>query len=368
MSKVDELIQKINKDKKEELLTKGLLRESGARIPFSSPRANYMYYGGIPRGRLTEFCGKESSGKTSSALDIVKNAQPLFLNEWDERITELTSKSKLLKDETLELEALQQRGPLKIMYVDMENTLDRMWARTLGVDTESMYIFSSGASSAEELLEHLLDIIRTGEMGLIILDSLPQFIPECVLTASVEKDTYGGNAKAITKFVNKAVPLCGRYNTTIIGINHVKPVLNSVFPQEYRPGGKAWQYLISVCIKFNRGKYVDVLGVEIEKSNAHPAGNKVEMQNLKNKICRPDRQLGFYTLNYDKGVDILPDIVDVAFECKLIVREGSYYDIIMNNEKLCRQHGSTNLYEFIKNNPEVFDYLYKETSAWVVRR
>ena len=99
MTKADILIKEFNKKYKEELITKGTVVHQCQRIPFSSPRANYMLYGGIPRGRLTEFAGAEGSGKTTSSLDIVGNAQKLFKQEWEEAVNKLESIEKPNKTE-----------------------------------------------------------------------------------------------------------------------------------------------------------------------------------------------------------------------------------------------------------------------------
>ena len=89
MTKSEALFKEFNKKYKTELFTIGTVVHNCSRIPFSSPRANYMLYGGVPRGRITEFAGEEGSGKTTTALDIAGNAQKLFLQEWEEKIQEL---------------------------------------------------------------------------------------------------------------------------------------------------------------------------------------------------------------------------------------------------------------------------------------
>ena len=89
MSKLDTLIKDFNKQYKEEIAARGIPKMQTQRIPFSSPRANYMLYGGIPRGRIVEFAGEENGGKTTTALDVVANAQTLFSDEWETEMAEL---------------------------------------------------------------------------------------------------------------------------------------------------------------------------------------------------------------------------------------------------------------------------------------
>ena len=99
MSKLDILIKDFNKQYKEEIAARGIPRIKIQKIPFSSPRANYMLYGGIPRGRIVEFAGEENGGKTTTALDIVANAQKLFQEEWENEITELEAIDKKKKEQ-----------------------------------------------------------------------------------------------------------------------------------------------------------------------------------------------------------------------------------------------------------------------------
>ena len=112
MSKLDALCEKINKEWKEEIASKGVKMITTQKIPFTSPRINYMMYGGLPRGRLVEFAGEEGGGKTTTALDICKNAQAIFDTEYAQEL----SNSKDEKRKAY----LESRGPKKIVYADCE--------------------------------------------------------------------------------------------------------------------------------------------------------------------------------------------------------------------------------------------------------
>ena len=103
MGKLDVLIKDFNKQYKEEIAARGIARIQVARIPFSSPRANYMLYGGLPRGRIVEFAGEENGGKTTSALDAVANAQKLFKEEWQKEIDDLEAIEKRKKEQDAKL-------------------------------------------------------------------------------------------------------------------------------------------------------------------------------------------------------------------------------------------------------------------------
>ena len=136
MSLLDEVVKKINKGYGESIITYGVSTEAFKRIekiPFSSPRANYMMYGGIPRGRIIEFAGEPNDGKTTTALDITAHAQEIFNKEYEERIEETKSKKGTDK------EVIRQ----KVLYVDAENTLDLDWAELLGVNLDDLILYRS---------------------------------------------------------------------------------------------------------------------------------------------------------------------------------------------------------------------------------
>ena len=133
--KLDEIVKNVNKNAKEEILTKGLSEFDYTRIPFTSPRMNYMTYGGIPVGKITEFFGEEHGGKTTTALDIVANFQNMFPDK-------------------------------EVLYVDAENTLDVEWARKIGVDVDNMYILQPKSQSAEDIFQIIEEAVDSGEVGL----------------------------------------------------------------------------------------------------------------------------------------------------------------------------------------------------------
>ena len=132
-TELETAIAKLNKSYGEELFTFGNnIPKVTAKIPFSSPRANYMTYGGIPIGRLIEFAGEEGSGKTTTALDIVAHAQIYFQQEYDRIVAEFEN-GKSNKSKQLKQQEIINKGPKKVLYVDAENTIDEDWAVLLGV-------------------------------------------------------------------------------------------------------------------------------------------------------------------------------------------------------------------------------------------
>ena len=148
---IDELMKDLNKSFKSELVHKGIAQYDYERIPFTSPRLNYMTFGGIPKGKLIEFYGAEHGGKTTTALDIIANFQ---------------------NDENARAEKYSTYVPKKVFYADLENTLDTVWATKLGVDVDDMYMFNPTNQGAETIFEALLKVIDTGDIGLIVIDSL----------------------------------------------------------------------------------------------------------------------------------------------------------------------------------------------------
>ena len=147
MRDIDLKMQELNKKFKAQIIQQGTDIIEVDKIPFSSPMANYMTYGGIPVGKITEFFGGEGGGKTTSSLDIVANAQKKFNEVYNKKVSELTSKATQLEESGTkqgakdaakiytELTDIQERGPKLVVYVDTEQTFDTQWAQLLGVDT-----------------------------------------------------------------------------------------------------------------------------------------------------------------------------------------------------------------------------------------
>lgn len=322
MSKMDELIKNVNKRAKEEIMTTGLANFNYKRIPFTSPRMNYCTFGGLPTGKITEFYGAEHSGKTTTALDIVANYQ----HSDDAR---------------------------KVLFIDAENTLDIEWANKLGVDTDDMYIVQPKSQSAEEIFQIICDSVDTGEIGLWVLDSIGVLVSQQELEKTMEDRTYGGISMPLTKFSKRVEMLMHRHNCTGIGINQIREDLNSTWGGYTTPGGKAWRHVCAVRMQFSMGKYIDEKGNEATRSIENPIGNIVLMSMVKNKTCPPTRRTGFYTINYEMGIDYLKDLIEVAIKYDIIRKSGGWYDIVdvdsgelLNDGKI---QGINNLYSMLED-------------------
>lgn len=355
--KMDAIIAEHNKKYKEDIMTRGVSHIECDRIPFSSPRLNYCLRGGIPRNRIIEFAGDESSGKTTTALDLCGNAQKLFRKEWEDT------------DNPYE----KERGEKKVLFLDCENTLDEEWAIKLGVDVANVYIINPQSQYAEELFQIVVEAIETDEIGLVIIDSLAVLQSRLEFEEDMEKKTYGGIAKVLTLFVRKVIPLCRKYNCTIVGINQLREDMSG-FNRKITPGGKGWRFACSLRIFFNVGDYLDESCSKINKSSETPSGHNVEFFIAKNKLDPPNRKAGYYTLMYDYGVDSLIDLVDVAVIAGSINKAGAWFTLCKNedgellsddNRDALKFQGKGKLCQFLYENEDIKNIVQKVTDKLV---
>ena len=318
MGKLDVLVKEINKQWKEDIAARGVHRIHTKKIPFTSPRINYMLYGGLPRGRLIEFSGDENGGKTTSALDVVKNAQTLFQQEWEEELSNKDTSDTRKK-------YLESRGPKQIVYADCENTLDEDWATKIGVDTEKLYIIKPQTQVAEDIFQMLLDMIETDEVGLVVIDSIGVMLSKQAYEKEVGDKTYGGISMPLTRFTELAVLACHKFDCTVIGINQMRDDMNSSYGGKTTTGGRAWKHNCSVRLMFAKGDYLDEKGNSLNRSAESPKGNQVMVSILKTKVDKPDRRTGFYTLNYDTGIDEIADLVEVGMKLGIVNKAGAWF-------------------------------------------
>ena len=341
MSKLDVLIKEINKEYKEDIAFKGNDIEvyKYEKVPFSSPRLNYMLYGGLPMGRMIEFAGPEKSGKTTTALDMVKQCQLKFKEEKQGR---------------------------KVCFVDSENTFDVEWATKLGVNVDDLILIRPQEQYAEQIFDIMKAVVETGEVGLIVLDSVAQLVGKNAISEDIEKKQYGGIAMPLTKFCNIVVPLLGKYNCMCIMINQVREDLNNQYNEFITPGGRGFKHNCSVRLMFRQGSFIDVNNRELTRGAENPAGNLVKVHIEKSKICRSDRRTGFYTLNYLNGIDYLSDTIDVLLQLGAINQRGAYFDLlnVETGEVLYdgKIQGKPALLKLLREDPELFKKLQDQIS------
>ena len=267
-------------------------------LSLGSPSLDFCIYGGVPEGRIVEFSGPEGSGKTTNAFLAAASYQRAEVKRNPE-------------------------NPRSIVFLDNEGTLDREWAAKMGYDisedaTVPTILIRPEAQSAEEIFDMALDMLKTGEVGLLIFDSIATLVPMQIAEESMEKQQMGGIAKALTRFANTAIGLLRKYKATLIAINQVRENIGGYGPALSTPGGRAWKHACSMRLMFKRGAFFDEDGNELTTSAESPAGHIIDMAVLKTKTCRWDRKLGHAHLNYTRGVDIVQDTIDVALHLGFI--------------------------------------------------
>ena len=357
---LSDVLSKVNKEFKKELAIKGIGDIKINRIPFTSPRLNYETYGGIPRGRITMFAGKESSGKSTTALDSVKNAQIVFRKEWEDEINECTafiqeneskrSYKSQVDEKKQRLAYLQKRGPLNIVYFDAEGTIDSDWARKLGVDVDNVWLVRLHTQTAEQFLDQVMRVVRDADdVGMVVIDSIAVLVPQLVHGESFEQKSMGGNAKVVTDFCNEVCPILGEKDIACIIINQARDDFSNPYADFKIPCGNGLKLASSLILTFQKGKLLDAAGNEQKQSFETPQGNIVWVRIQKTKICKPDRRVGFYTLSYDYGVDVVADLIPMAVELGVIKKAGAWFSY--NDEKLGQ--GRDKARDYLNANPEL---------------
>lgn len=265
--------------------------EESTVYSLGSPSFDYALYGGILSGRLYELSGAEGSGKSSTAAMIAASYQR-------------KEKEK------------HSDNPRGIIYLDNESTLDATWTIKMGYDLDDpivkTYVIRPEAQSAEEIFDMALDMLKTGEIGLMIFDSISTLVPQQIFDESMQKMQMGGIAKALTRFANTAIGLLRKYDCTLIAINQVRDNIDGYGPSVTTPGGHAWRHACSARLMFKRGKFFDEEYNDLSTTAQSPAGHVIEMAVVKNKISKWDRKLTQSYLNYVRGVDVLYDTIEIA--------------------------------------------------------
>lgn len=350
MSNLNEILKGITKKYGESVVKFGVddLAVDGV-LSLGSPSADFALYGGIPEGRVVEFSGAEGSGKTTTAFICAGMYQKKELER-------------------------NPDNPRAIILLDNEGTADPVWAKTLGYDMSDKakvptICIRPEAQSAEEIFDMALDMLKTGEVGLLIFDSIATLVPQQIAEESMEKQQMGGISKSLTRFANTAIGLLRKYKATLIAINQVRENMSGYGDPLVTPGGRSWKHACSSRIMFKRGDFFDEDGNKLQKKDAQsPAGHIVEMYILKTKTCKWDRKLSYYTLNYTRGIDVVADTVDVATHFGYIQNpaQGSFTvvdpstgEIMKDSEgKDIKIRGKKNLVDYFRNNLDIWKKIY----------
>lgn len=334
MAEIDNLIAEVNKKYKTDIIRKASDLKSIEFIPFTSPMMNYLTRGGTPVGRMVEFVGLPQSGKTTTALDVIANYQKKYPDRY-------------------------------VVYLDAENTMDKEWGMTLGVNWDMVILIQPEAEYGEQLLDMLLDYIRSGKIGMVVLDSVPYIQPKSTCEKALDEKTYGGNSALIKAFCDKVVPLCKKTECTFLVINQIRENIGNPYKPFKIPCGTALAHACSQILWFTKGSLLDEKGGEVSSNYATPTGNRVQVKMEKNKVTKNDRRLGSYTLNYYSGVDEITDVLDLGISLGVIVQSGAWFKATLKDGTEKKMQGKNGVQEFYFNDLEELEALkesiYKES-------
>jgi len=367
MSKLNDIISEIQKKHGKEII--GTLEETTreyARIPFRTPSLSYLFRGGCPR-TIVELIGQPSSGKSTTCYSLCGEAQKVLQQEYEEEVAKLQEIAKPNKEEKERLAYLLDRGPQKVIYLDHEFTSQPDWMRLNGVDVESLIYIKPNGESAEELFQMLLDLAGTGEVGCIVLDSIPAMVSYQAQQKTMEEKTYGGISAPLTVFCSKFMPLQRKYNILFIGVNVPKQDMSG-YNRLITSGGNYWKHTCSVRLLFKKSDYY---GEKYDTLKAHPEtafGHYVEVEVIKNKSCKADRRMCRFSISFDRGIDSFLDTVNLSVMLGLIVKAGAWFSIIDDDGNLLtdsegnnmKWQGLKNVIAYFESHPVEYEELRKK--------
>lgn len=306
---------------------------------------------------------------TTTAVDNCKHAYKLFQKEYEDQVSEL--RILVVQDKKKyagQLDDLLERGPKKVLYVDLENSFDDEWCKTIGLNPNEIEIMTTPNVVAEDILQTIQELIETGEVGLIVLDSIPSLVPRTELEKKYGERTVAALAGLLSVFYRKIVPLLTRYDCTFIGINQIRDNMDNPYVLN-TPGGRAPKFYASLRIQFQIGKPVDFLGNELAMNAENPAGYIVNAKIIKQKSAPNDRRLGTYYLMVHSGIREDFDFAKLAVDKYGIIRKsGGWFTICdpetgeileKENGAPLKINGMAKVYEFLKDSVDYYEKLKK---------
>lgn len=336
------------------------------KFPFASPQLNYCTYGGVPRGMITEFCGEEGGGKSSTAIDICHSAVQILEEEYETKVNDYRNAIAQGKKEYAgPLEDLMDEGPRRVCYWDLEHSFDYKWAAKMGLMKGTLDVVQPPNIAAESILNVLQDLICTGTCGLLVIDSIPSLVPQTELEKKYEEKTVAALANIMTRFMRKITPLCAKYDCTVLMINQTRDNQENPYAIQ-TPGGRAIKFYSSLRMYFRLGKPVDFAGNELNMGADNPAGYLVNTKLLKHKAGGFDRKVGSYYLMVDSGIRPDFDYAKLAIDKYGIIRKtGGWYslcdpesgEILEIDGKPVKINGLVRVYEYLQQNSEYYDRL-----------
>lgn len=262
--------------------------------------------GGIPKGRIVEVYGPQSSGKTTLALHMIAETQ--------------------------------KAGGIAA-FIDAEHALDPQYAKNLGVDVNNLYL--SQPDYGEQALEIVETMARSGAVDIIVVDSVAALVPKAEIDGEMSDQQMGLHARLMSKAMRKITGIVNKSKCTIIFINQIREKIGVMFGNpETTTGGRALKFYCSVRLDVRRRKTI--------KENGEFIGNHTRVKVVKNKVSPPFKEANF-DIMYGKGISAEGDILNLAVDNDVVERSGSWYSY--GDERLGQ--GQENSKRFLKENPEI---------------
>jgi len=298
------------------------LGDASARAPVATvstgclPLDYALGVGGIPRGRIIEIFGPESSGKTTIALHIVAEAQ---------------------------------RVGGTAAFIDAEHALDPAYAEALGVKVDDLYV--SQPDTGEQALEITEALVRSGAIDIVVVDSVAALVPKAEIEGDMGDAHVGLQARLMSQALRKLTGAVSKSNTIVIFINQLREKVGVMFGNpETTPGGKALKFYASVRL--------DVRRIDALKNGTDIIGNRTRVKVVKNKVAPPFKSAEFDML-YGEGISKEGSILDLAVEKKLVQKSGAWYNY--GEMRIGQGRDTTRI--FLKDNPELTQKLEKQLRA-----
>ena len=273
--------------------------------------------GGIPKGRIIEIYGPESSGKTTVTLHMIAE--------------------------------VQKRGGIA-GFIDAEHALDPVYARNIGVDVDNLYI--SQPDNGEQALEITETMVRSGAMDIVVVDSVAALVPKAEIDGDMGDSHVGLQARLMSQALRKLTAVISKSNCSVVFINQLREKVGVMFGNpETTTGGRALKFYSSVRL--------DVRRIETLKLQGEAIGNRTRVKVVKNKIAPPFKEAEFDII-FGKGISLSGDLVDLAAEAEIINKSGAWY--AYNGNKIGQGRENTKLY--LEENPAVFDEINAKVRAF----
>ena len=269
--------------------------------------------GGVPRGRIIEIYGPESSGKTTVALHMVAE--------------------------------VQKRGGIA-GFIDAEHALDPVYAKNIGVDIDNLYI--SQPDNGEQALEITETMVRSGAVDIIIVDSVAALVPKAEIDGDMGDSHVGLQARLMSQALRKLTAVISKTNCVVIFINQLREKVGVMFGNpETTTGGRALKFYSSIRL--------DVRRIEALKSGGEVVGNRTRIKVVKNKIAPPFKEAEF-DIMFGQGISREGDILDLAVNLNIIVKSGAWF--AYNDAKIGQ--GRENAKQYLRDNPAVMAEVEKK--------